>query len=86
MAKHVTSKQQSSAGKGQQAVLDLLFSSDEESHAEVGTVRVEDEGSRPQCVQVELQSGPVYGVVDSGADITILGGKLLRRVAAIVKL
>ena len=29
---------------------------------------------------------PVYGVVDSGADITILGGNLLRRVVAIVKL
>ena len=86
VAKHVTSKQKSSADDEQQAVLDLLFSSDEESHAGVHTVRVKDQGSQPQCVRVEIQGVPVYGVVDSGADITNLGGKLLRRVAAIVKL
>ena len=85
-AKHVTSKRESYAGEERQAVLDLLFSSDEESHAGVSTIRVKDQGSQPQCVRVEIQGVPVYGVVDSGADITIIGGKLLRRVAAIVKL
>ena len=86
VAKHVSSKQKPPAGEEEQALLDLLFSSDEESHAGVSTVRVKDQGSQPQCVRVELQGVPVYGLVDSGADITIIGGKLLRRVSSIVKL
>ena len=77
--KQVTSKQQSS-------LLDLLFSSDEESDAGVSTVRVQDKGSQPQCARVEIQGVPVYGMIDSGADITILGGNLLCKVVTTVKL
>ena len=29
---------------------------------------------------------PVYGVIDTGADITILGGNMFKRVATIAKL
>ena len=62
----------------------LLSSSDEE--ADVCTVQIDDKGSMPQCVPVQLQGVPVYGVIDTGADITILGGNLFKKVATIAKL
>ena len=49
-------------------------------------VCIKYEGSQPQCVRVELQGVPVYGVVDSWADVTIVGCKLLCKVSAIIKL
>ena len=60
--------------------------SDEESDERVSTIRIKDQGSQPQCVQLELQGVPAYGIVHSGADITIIGGKLLRKMSAVVKL
>ena len=36
--------------------------------------------------QVEVQGVPAQGIVDSGADITIIGGELFRRVAAVARL
>ena len=62
----------------------LLSSSDEEP--DVCTIRINDKGSMPQCVPVQLQGVPVYGVIDTGADITILGGNLFKKVATIAKL
>ena len=62
----------------------LLSSSDEE--ADVCTVQIDDKGSMPQCVPVQLQGVPMYGVIDTGADITILGGSLFKKVATIAKL
>ena len=62
----------------------LLSSSDEEP--DVCTIRIDDRGSMPQCVQVQLQGVPVYGVIDTGADITILGGNLFKCVATTAKL
>jgi len=47
----------------------LLYSSDSESSVDM--VRVDDQGSRPQYVNIENQ-----GVIDTGADITIMGGEL----------
>ena len=67
-------------------LLDILYSSDEEKEAEVSVVEVRDHGSHPQCARVEIQGVPVFGVIDSGADITIIGGNLLRRVASVAKL
>ncbi len=68
--------------------LDFLFSdsSDSEGDGEVRVVRVSDEGSRPRCVRVQIQGVPVVGVLDSGADITIMGGALFKKVAAAAKL
>ena len=40
----------------------------------------------PQCVLVQLQGVLVYGVIDTGADVTILGGKLYKCVATTAKL
>ena len=38
------------------------------------------------CVTVLLHGVPVTGLVDSGVDITIMGGELFRRVAVATKL
>ena len=57
---------------------EFLYSSDEEI-AEVRTVRVADKGSKPQCAKVQVQGVPAYGVLDSGADITVMGGTLFRK-------
>jgi hypothetical protein len=62
----------------------LLSSSDDET--DVCTVQIDDKGSMPQCVPVQLQGVPVYGVIDTGADITILGENLFKKVATIAKL
>ena len=86
MEKHVSSKQKPPADGEEQSVLNRLFSSDEDSHVGVSMIRVKDKGSQPQCVPVELEAVPVYRAVGSGADITIIGGKVLHRVPAIVKL
>ena len=67
--------------------LDLLYSSDEDADSHtVRSVRVADMGSRPKCVKVAIQGVPAFGVVDSGADITIMGGDLFKKVAAGAKL
>jgi len=59
--------------------LNYLFSSDT-------TVRVKEKGSCPHKVTVDLQGLPVLGVIDSGADITIMNGEVFRKVAAITRL
>ena len=64
----------------------LHSSSDEEDPAAARTVRVTDQGSRPQCVRVQVQGVPAYGLIDSGADITIMGGTLFKKVAAVARL
>ena len=68
-------------------LLDLLYSSsDDEGDANVRQIRISDQGSHPQCARVLIQGVPVYGIVDSGADITIIRGGLFRKVAAAAKL
>ena len=61
-----------------------LYSSD--SEGQVDTIRVNDEGSRPQYVNVEIQGVPTSGIIDTGADITIMGGELFKKVAFTAKL
>ena len=41
-------------------------------------VRVFDTGSKPQSARVVLAGVPIHGIVDSGADITILGGDMFK--------
>ena len=66
-----------------ESLQDILYSSDEEATAEVRIVRVSDRGSKPQCAKVQEQEVPADGVLDSGADITIISGSLFRKVAAV---
>ena len=57
-----------------QELMDLLFFSSDEEEAEVRMVRVRDKGSQACCGPVQIQGVPMYGIIDSGADITIIGG------------
>ena len=62
----------------------LLSDSDNEDI--VSLVRVQDKGSKSQTAMVEVAGVPVHGIVDTGADITIMGPELFKKVAAIAKL
>ena len=61
----------------------LLSGSDEET---VKKVELKDRGSEPKCVTVLLQGVPATGLIDSGSDITIMGGELFKEVAITAKL
>ena len=60
--------------------------SDSDSASDVSSVRVEDKGNQPQKASVSVQGVPVEGVIDSGADITIMGADLFKKVAAVARL
>ena len=65
----------------------LLYSdSDDDGGANARTVRVQDGGSHSQCVKVQVQGVPAYSLIDTGADITFIGGKLFKRVATVARL
>ena len=64
----------------------LLPDSDEEGVARVTEIRVKDQGSRPQLVRVEVGGVPLDGVVDTGADITLIGEEAFKRIATVAKL
>ena len=49
-------------------------------------IRGDDKGSLPHCIKVEVQGVPMYGIVDSGANITIIGGQMFKKVATVTKL
>ena len=49
-------------------------------------VRIGDNGSCQQHANVLLQGIPARGVIDTGADITIIGADLFRQVAAVARL
>ena len=66
--------------------IDYLVSSDDDDQSSVQTVRVRDTGSKVMYANVDLHGVPVKGVIDSGADITILGGDLFKTVATVAKL
>ena len=77
----------SATSPGRLNPIDFLFSdtSDSDDDGEVRVVRVND-GSRPRCVRLQIQGVPVVGILDSGADITIMGGALFKKVATAAKL
>ena len=64
----------------------LHSSSDEDPPVQVKSVRITDKGSITQCVKVQVQGVPAYGLIDSGADITIIGGSLFKKVATVARL
>ena len=65
--------------------LKWLHSSDSDE-GDVCTVQVTDTGSKPQCARVMIQGVPVVGIIDTTADITIIGGTSFRKVANVAKL
>eukprot|EP00731_Ephydatia_muelleri_P016088 Em0009g512a len=52
----------------------------------VRKIKVTDSGSKTHCVRLEVQKVPVYGIIDSGSDITIIGSSLFKRVAVVARL
>jgi hypothetical protein len=65
----------------------LLPDSDEkEPAAGVNEVRVQDRESHPQSVRVVVAGVPVDGIVNTAADITIVGAEKFKRIAAVAKL
>ena len=63
-----------------------LLLSDSDSDSEVRQVRIADCGSKPQYADVQIENIPARGVIDSGLDITIMGGELFRHVATVARL
>ena len=61
----------------------LLSGSDEET---VKNVELKDRGSEPKCATMLLQGVQATGLIDSGSDITIMGGELFKEVAITAKL
>ena len=64
--------------------MDYLHSDSEEG--EVRRITVKDQGSQTKCAKVTVQGIPMYGIIDSGADITIMGGEMFKKVATFAKL
>ena len=66
--------------------LDILFSDSDEESSDIKTVRIHDKGSKPRKVAVDVQGVPAVGMIDSGADITIMGTALFKKVASVARL
>ena len=64
----------------------LLSSDSEDEEDGVRLVRISDQGSEQQHADVLIEGVPAKGVIDSGAEITIMGGKLFARIAAVARL
>ena len=60
----------------QKELSDLLVSESDD-----GDVFAVQAGNGSRCVKVEIQGVPVYGILDTGTDITIIGGKLFKLIA-----
>ena len=54
--------------------------------SEIGQIRINDQGGQQQYVDVLIEGVIARGVVDSGAEITIINGKLFGRIAAVARL
>ena len=60
--------------------------SDSDDSSDVRQVRIQDQGSKPQKVRVTVGGVPMLGVIDTAADISIMGGEMFKKVAAVAKL
>ena len=49
---------------------------------EEGDIQVQDKGSRLQYAHVQIGGVATWGIVESGADITIIGKRLFQSIAA----
>ena len=66
--------------------LTSLLESDSSDEETVRRLPVDDQGSQARCARVSIQGVPIYGIVDSGADITIIGGEMFKKVAIVARL
>ena len=72
-------------GESSPCPYDLLFSDSDDENG-VKQVNVPDSGSRSQSARVDIQGVPADGIVDTAANITIIGGKLFALVASTARL
>ena len=84
-SKQVTSHVGEDESKFESLRQQLYSSDDSADDDEVRMVRLTDQGSRPQCVKLQVQGVPAYSIIDSRVDITIMGGNLFKKVAAVAK-
>ena len=82
---HETSTRQVQTHSEHEDPFDLLYS-DSSDDGSVKQVRVDDKGSHSQCAKIEVEGVPMFGIIDTGADITIMGGTMFRKVASAAKL
>ena len=66
--------------------LTFLQSDSDQEGEDVKVIRVNDKGSWSRGAQVQVQGVSAWGIVDTGADITIMGKKLFKTVATVNKL
>ena len=64
----------------------LLSTDSEDSEDGVRQIRISDQGSRQQHADILIEGVPARGIIDSGAEITIVGGELFQRIAAVARL
>ena len=70
---------------GQLNPLKYLLSDSDDEKPHVGVIRIPDGGSKCQYAKVVVGGVPLYGIVDSGADITIMGSNAFKQVATVVE-
>ena len=58
---------------------EMLESDLSDDREQVLHLRVGNKLSLPRCVKMEVQGVPMYGIMDSHADITIIGARRSRR-------
>lgn len=64
----------------------LASSSESDEDPRVQQIHVKDKGSHARCVRIHIQGVPMFGIIDTGADINIIGGELFKKLAAAAKL
>lgn len=67
-------------------ILDDPLQYDSDDSSDVRQVRIQDQGSKPQKAKVVVGGVPMSGVIDTAADVTIVGGEMFKKVAAVAKL
>ena len=66
--------------------LTFLYSDSDDDTGNIRQVTVSYKGSQVKCTKVSIKGVLAYGILDTGADITIIGGALFKKVAAVAKL
>ena len=63
-----------------------LLSDSQDEEFRVGVTHVTDSFSKCQSAKVIVGGVPLYGIVVSGTDITIMGGTAFKQVATVARL
>ena len=63
-----------------------MYSSSSDSDGEIKAIRVQDKASKPRCACLLVQGVPAYVIIDTAADITIIGRNLFHKVASVAHL